>query len=159
MGIVTGGVSYVLASKPYGVDIGFLCVVLMIVVLIGAGFLWAAAKLVERSFDVPFGKAYTTTIISLLSGIGVGFLLLGFALLMPDVLFLFVPFLAFPIGILVQAGVLSRRLSDTFRKALLMSLVIMALSIAFFAINVLIAIKVSPIVEYLNRHYGDLSGS
>lgn len=101
--------------------------------LIGAVFLRAAAKWVE-SLDVPFGEAYATVFISWLIGMGVGFLLQLIVVAMPAV-----QFLSFPIGLLVQAGVFSWRLSVTFGKALLISLVMVALSIVVFGIAAFIA--------------------
>jgi hypothetical protein len=101
--------------------------------LIGAVFLRAAAKWVE-SWDVPFGEAYATVFISWGIGMGVGCLLQLTVVAMPSV-----QFLSCPIGLLIQAGVICWRLSVTFGKALLISLVMLALSIAVLGITAFIA--------------------
>lgn len=99
--------------------------------LIGAVFLRAAAQWVV-SLDVPFGEAYVTVFISWLIGMGVGFLLQLIVVAIPAV-----QFLSFPIGLLVQAGVICWRLSVTFGKALLICLVMMVLSIAVIGFTLL----------------------
>ncbi|MHC4259652.1 MAG: hypothetical protein ACYSTF_04475 [Planctomycetota bacterium] len=112
--------------------------------LIGAVFLRAAVKWVE-SWDVPFGEAYAIVFMSWGISMGVGFLLQLIVVAMPAV-----QFLSFPIGLLVQAGVISWRLSVTFGKALLISLVMSALSIAILGIAAFIAftaIRDSPLLD------------
>jgi len=108
---------------------------------IGAVFLRAAAQWVE-SLDVPFGEAYATVFISGLIGMEAGFLLRNIAVAMPAV-----QFLSFPIGLLVQAIVICWRLSVTFGKALLISLVMFALSIAVFGITAFIAFGIGQIIS------------
>ncbi len=101
--------------------------------LIGAVLLQLAAKCVG-SLDVPFGEAYATVFISWLIGLGVGFLLQLIMVAIPTVQILSLPF-----GLLVQAGVINWRLSVTFGKALLISLVMMVLPLAILGIVVFIA--------------------
>jgi hypothetical protein len=105
-------------------------------VIIGTVFLRAAAQWVA-SLDVPFGKAFATVFISSLIGIVVGFLLQLIVVEMPAV-----QFLSFPIGLLVQAGVLCLLLSITFGKALLISLVMWALNIAVIGFTVFICLVI-----------------
>ena len=107
-------------------------IALLIGCLIGAVFLRAAAQWVE-SLDVRFGEAFTIVFISSLIGIVVGVLLKLIAVAMPAV-----QFLSFPIDLIVQAGVICRRLSVTFGKALLISLVMWALSIVVVGFTVFI---------------------
>ena len=91
--------------------------------IIGAILLRAAAQWVA-SLDVPLGEALVIAFISCLIGIGVGLLLKLIAVAMPAV-----QFFSFPIGFIVQASVICWRLSVTFRKALLISLVMLVLQI------------------------------
>jgi len=100
--------------------------------LIGAIFLRAAAQWVE-SLDVPLSEAFAIVFISWLIGIVVGFLLKIIVVAMPAVLFL-----SFPIGLIVQADVIRWLLPVTFGKALLISLVMWALSIVVVGFTVFI---------------------
>jgi hypothetical protein len=98
-------------------------IILAIVCLIGAVFLRIAAKIVD-DLDVPFGEAYATVFIAVLVGWAVG-MIFGFMVrAIPEL-----RFLSFPISLLVQAGVFAWRLSLTFGRALLISLVMLVLQI------------------------------
>ncbi len=121
----TTGIAIVLA--PIALGIG--C-------LIGAVFLRAAAQWIA-SLDVPLDEALFIVFISSLVGIGVGLLLKLIAVAMPAV-----QFLSFPIGLLVQADVIYWRLSVTRGKALLISLVMWALSIVVVGFTVFICLVI-----------------
>ena len=98
-------------------------IILAIVCLIGAVFLRAAAKLVD-SLDVPFWEAYATIFIAILVGWAVGMIFRFIVRAIPEV-----RFLSLPINLLVQAAVFAWRLSITYGKALLISLVMLVLQI------------------------------
>jgi hypothetical protein len=117
-----------------------LLIIVAIVCLIGAVFLRIAAKLVD-SLDVPFGEAYATVFIAALVGWVVG-MMLGYVFrAMPAM-----RFLSIPINLLVQAGVFAWRLSITFGKALLISLVMIILWIAVWIIAGLLGIGIGSII-------------
>ncbi len=115
-------------------------IIVAIVCLIGAVFLRIAAKLVD-SLDVPFGEAYATVFIAALVGWVVGMMLGYIFRAMPAV-----RFLSIPINLLVQAGVFAWRLSITFGKALLISLVMIILWIAVWIIAGLLGIGIGSII-------------
>ena len=115
-------------------------IILAIVCLIGAAFLRAAAKLVG-SLDVPFWEAYATIFIAILVGWAVGMILGYMAQVMPAV-----GFLSIPINLLVQAGVFAWRLSITFGKALLISLVMIVLWIVVCFIAGLLGFGIGRII-------------
>lgn len=98
-------------------------IILAIACLIGAVFLRIAAKIVDN-LDVPFGEACATVLIAILVGWAAGMI---FGLMMRAIPEL--RFLSFPISLLVQAGVFAWRLSLTFGRALLISLVMLVLQI------------------------------
>jgi len=104
--------------------------------LIGAILLRAAAQWVE-SLDVPLGEAFIIVFISWLIGIGVGLLLKLITVAMPAV-----QFLSFPISLLVQAHVIYWRLKVTLGKALLISLVMWALSLVLVGFTVFIGLVI-----------------
>ena len=110
----------------------FTPIALLIGGLTGAIFLRAAAQWVA-SLDVPLGKALGIVFLSCAIGIVVGFLLKLIVLAMPAV-----QFLSFPIGLIVQAGVIRWILPVTFGKALLISLVMWALYIVVVGFTVFI---------------------
>ncbi|MHC4173449.1 MAG: hypothetical protein ACYTBX_01750 [Planctomycetota bacterium] len=109
---------------------------LSIACLIGAVFLRAAAKWVA-SLDVPFGKAYTTVFIAWLIG------------LLVHIVGVESPLLSSAICLPVQAGVICWRLSVTFGKALLISLVMMVISIVVVGIAVLIVLGMLSLASLL----------
>ena len=115
-------------------------IIIAIVCLIGAVFLRIAAKLVD-SLDVPFGEAYATVFIAALVGWAVGMILGFMARAMPAV-----QFLSLPINLLVQAGVFAWRLSITFGKALLISLVMIVLWIVVWFIAGLLGLGIGSII-------------
>jgi len=115
-------------------------IIVAIVCLIGAVFLRIAAKLVD-SLDVPFGEAYATVFIAALVSWVVG-MMLGY-------IFRAMPagrILSIPINLLVQAGVFAWRLSITFGKALLISLVMIVLWIVVWFIAGLLGIGIGRII-------------
>ncbi len=115
-----------------------------IVCLIGAVFLRIGAKLVD-SLDVPFGEACATVFIAALASRAVGMILgmiLGFMTLgMPAR-----RFLSIPIILLVQANVVAWRLSITFGKALLISLVMIVPWIVVTVIAGLLGLGIGSII-------------
>ncbi len=115
-------------------------IIIAIVCLIGAVFLRIAAKLVD-SLDVPFGEAYATVFIAALACWAVGMILGFMARGMPAV-----RFLSLPIDLLVQAGVFAWRLSITFGKALLISLVMIVLWIVVWFIAGLLGLGIGSII-------------
>ncbi len=117
-----------------------LLIIVAIVCLIGAVFLRIAAKLVD-SLDVPFGEAYVTVFIAALVCWAVGMILGFMARAMPAV-----RFLSLPINLLVQAGVFAWRLSITFGKALLISLVMIVLWIVVWFIAGLLGLGIGRII-------------
>lgn len=113
--------------------------------LVGAIILRAAAKWVEKT-DVPFGSAFVTTLIILVTqlviGGGIGFVVgstthsqdavNGAALLM------------WPVGFCIQSGIISARMGIAFGRACLVSLAMLAIGIScalLVAIPVLLIIK------------------
>jgi len=120
--------------------------------LAGAVILRAAAKWVA-SIELPFGKAYTTTLIAYLLTLGVEFLvgfIVGFLSttgISTDMDFSspVIRTILIPANFLVQAGVVRWRLSVTCRKALLISLVMVAIGIAIGIICILIVLGITMI--------------
>jgi hypothetical protein len=106
----------------------------LIGVLIGAIFLRAAAKWVAK-IEVPFGTAYVTVFLStLVSCIPLGFVL-GIAVVTAtqskeavNVLQVFMV----PVGFVITAAIISRRIKVTFGRACLINLVMLALGIVIF---------------------------
>jgi hypothetical protein len=98
-------------------------IILAIACLIGAVFLRIAAKIVD-DLDVPFGEACATVLIAILVGWAAGMIFGLMVRAIPEL-----RFLSFPISLLVQAGVFAWRLSLTFGRALLISLVMLVLQI------------------------------
>lgn len=100
-----------------------MAIILAIVCPILAVFLRAAAKIVDN-LDVPFGEACATILIAILVGWAAGMIFVLIVRAIPEV-----RFLSLPISLLVQAGVFAWRLSLTFGRALLISLVMFVLEI------------------------------
>ncbi len=115
-------------------------IILAIVCLIGAVFLRIGAKLVD-SLDVPFGEAYATVFIAVLVGWAVGMILRFMVRAMPEV-----RLLSHPINLLVQAGVFAWRLSITYGKALLISLVMIVLWIVVWFVAGLLGLGIGSII-------------
>lgn len=115
-------------------------IIIAIICLIGAVFLRIAAKLVD-SLDVPFGEAYATVFIAALACWAVGMILGFMTRAMPTM-----RFLSLPINLLVQAGIFAWRLSITFGKALLISLVMIVLWIVVWIIASLLGLGIGSII-------------
>ena len=115
-------------------------IIIAIVCLIGAVFLRIAAKIVD-SLDVPFGEAYATVFIAALVCWAVGMILGFMTRAMPTM-----RFLSFPINLFVQAGVFAWRLSLTFGKALLISLMMLVLSFVVWLIAGLLGLGIGSII-------------
>jgi hypothetical protein len=117
------------SNVPFGYIIVGL-IALLIGLLIAAVVLRAAAQWVA-SIDVEFWYAYATLFIAWLINLGVG---LPLGLIVGPV----APYIASPIGFLgflVQTGVISWRLSVSFGKALLISLMMVAIWIGILLIG------------------------
>jgi hypothetical protein len=115
-------------------------IIMAIVCLIGAVFLRIAAKLVD-SLEVEFGDAYATVFIAALVCWAVGMIFRLIASGTPAI-----RFLSFPINLFAQAGVFSWRLSISFGKALLISLVMLVLWFVVWFIAGLLGLGIGSIV-------------
>ena len=101
-----------------------------IVSLIAAVILRAAAKWVIKD-DISFGTAYITVFLSSIICGALGFVvgIIEGSAGMPDGSDIFLPLVMLPIVFLVHSGLISSRLSTSFKTACLITLVMIAISI------------------------------
>ncbi len=119
--------------------------------LIGAIFLRAAAKWVAK-LEVPFGAAYCTVFLSTLANGILGFVLgiaVGTATQSKEAVNVLQVFMV-PVGFVITAAIISRRIKVTFGRACLINLVMLALGIVIIG-GVAVAIILA--MHLLNYKY------
>ena len=101
--------------------------------LIGAVTLRAAAKWVQK-LEVGFGNAYVTALLSALANLGLG-CVIGLAVgvaahpAVTESTVTVIAFSAFPVGFLIQSGIVSSRLQIPFGRGCLVSLAMIGVAI------------------------------